>query len=77
MKAKSQGTLYPTHPRTKPDLQDQSRANYSQTDHKGKIEPEINNFTGNLQIQVPALAEMEKFGGKRRSRISTETPKHN
>jgi len=40
MKAKSQGTLLPTHPRTKPDYsKDLSKMNASETDHQSKIEP--------------------------------------
>lgn len=75
MKAKSQGVLHPSHPRTKP-VHANENPRLNETDHKSKIEPEGNYFAGTLEIEVPKLSEMEKFGGKGRSRMSTEIPSH-
>ena len=73
MKAKSQGTLVPKPPRTKPDYSnDLLNSNLDEIDHKSKIEPQANNFLGALDIAVPRLSEMEKFGGKRKTRATTE-----
>jgi hypothetical protein len=73
MKAKSQGTLVPNPPRTRPDYSaDLLNANVAEIDHRSKIEPQVNNFTGALCIEVPRLSEMEKFGGKRKTRATTE-----
>lgn len=69
-KAKSQGTLIPTCPRTKAEFS----GNFNRAEINQKIEPDINNFVGTLDIQAPKLEEMEKFGGKRRSRVTTEQP---
>ncbi len=55
MKAKSQGTLVPTHPRTKPDFSQDASFNGPEKDYQSKIEPEVNNFMGNLNIEVPNL----------------------
>ena len=73
-KAKSQGTLIPSYPRTKAEFStSMTKAEMSQT---GKIEPEINNFVGSLSIETPKLQEMEKFGGKRKSRVTTDYRTH-
>jgi hypothetical protein len=59
MKAKSQGTLVPMPPRTKPDYSnDLLNDNIAETDHRSKIEPQLNNFIGALDIEVPKLSEM-------------------
>lgn len=51
MKAKSQGALIPTPPRTKPDLSnDLLNHNISEIDHRSKIEPQANSFQGALDI---------------------------
>jgi hypothetical protein len=68
-KAKSMGTLIPTHPRTKPE---ESFVREEQNE-RGRIEPQLNNFMGSLDIEKPRMEEMQKFGGKRRSRVTTET----
>ena len=73
MKAKSQGTLIPMPPRTKPDYSaDLLNTNVAEIDHRSKIEPQHNNFLGALDIEVPRLSEMEKFGGKRKTRATTD-----
>jgi hypothetical protein len=59
MKAKSQGTLIPMAPRTKPDFSnDLLNSNVAEIDHRSKIEPQANNFIGALNIEVPKLGEM-------------------
>lgn len=59
MKAKSQGTLIPKPPRTKPDFStDLLNNNIDEIDHRSKIEPQTNNFVGTLDISVPKLGEM-------------------
>lgn len=72
MKAKSQGTLTPSQPRTKMDytvqqsiMSSTAKGTYDQAHEKGKIGPQ-NNVFGNYKIEVPNLLEVEKFGGKRR-----------
>jgi hypothetical protein len=57
MKAKSQGTLVPNPPRTKPDFStDLLNTNVAEIDHRSKIEPQQNNFLGALDISVPRLS---------------------
>jgi len=53
-KAKSMGTLVPTYPRTKPE---ESYVAEEQRE-RGRIEPEINNFVGGLDIERPRLEDM-------------------
>lgn len=73
MKAKSQGALVPTPPRTRPDYSaDQLNAS-ADVDHRSKVEPQLNTFQGALAIEVPRLADMQKFGGKRKPRAPTPT----
>ncbi len=73
MKAKSQGNLIPAPPRTRPDFSaDLLNKNLADTDHRSKIEPVHNNFMGGLDIEVPVLNQIEKFGGKKKSRAVTE-----
>ena len=49
-KAKSMGTLVPTYPRTKPE-----DSVVPQDRERSRIEPEINNFVGGLDIERPKL----------------------
>jgi hypothetical protein len=49
MKAKSQGTLVPTHPRTKLDHSKEPERS-EETEYSNKIEPEANCFSGSLEI---------------------------
>ena len=48
------GTLVPTYPRTKPE---ESYVAEEQRE-RGRIEPEINNFVGGLDIERPRLEDM-------------------
>ena len=68
MKAKSQGALLPSHPRTKPDY-DSTLTNATNVECPNKIEPERNAYAGCLSIEVPPLESMHKFGGKGRDRL--------
>ncbi len=64
-------------PRTKPDFSnDLLNSNVAEIDHRSKIEPQTNNFMGALNIEVPKLGEMQKFGGKRKTKVATDNTYH-